>query len=247
DKAKTKMVLDYYQIPTSAFIVVPRLGNYFNYCPVSQQLSYPLIVKPTSSSSCHGITCANKILGPEALEHEVEKVRSQFMDQEILLESFLSGREFTVAVAGTGEDARVLGVSESVWGRHIRGKDKMPIDFASTQFRMVGGAGKGFHFEQVPMSDPLVMRVAMLGLDAYRVLGCRDGARVDIRLTSEEQGSVPCVIEVDPIFGLCPNRSRYNSIAENNGIKYHELIEIFICDAMERHKKMDVARPEPNN
>ena len=95
----------------------------------------------------------------------------------------------------------------------------------------------------------------MLGLTAYRALGCRDGARVDIGLTSEEQGSVPCVIEVrprrqshfrcyvltliqvDPIFGLCPNRSRYNSIAKNNGVEYHELIQMFL-DAIQRHGAM---------
>ncbi|RTE83466.1 hypothetical protein BHE90_001927 [Fusarium euwallaceae] len=245
DKAKTKMVLDHYRLPTSPYIVVPRFGNSFDYSEVDKQLSYPLIVKPTSSSSCYGITCANKILGPQALQHEVEKLRPQFMDQEILLENFLSGREFTVALAGTGDDARVLGVSETVWNLHmLRGKDMMPVDFATTQFRRSGGGGKGFFHKHVSLSNPLAEKVAMLGLKAYRALGCRDGARVDIRLTSEEQGSVPCVIEVDPIFGLCPNRSRYNSIAKNNGIEYHELIQMFLDAAMQRHGAMDVTRSE---
>jgi D-alanine-D-alanine ligase-like ATP-grasp enzyme len=191
------MVLDHYKIPTSPYIVVPKFGDDpLDYSEV-RKLSYPLFVKPTSCSQCNGITCANKILKPKDLQHEVEKLRSQFKDQEILIENFLGGREFTLAISGTGEDADVLGISELIWDPHtLRAKDMILVDFSTELSRMERSVSKGFTLEDLPLSDPLWEEVAELGLKAYTTLGCRDGGRVDIRLTSEEQGSHSCVIEV---------------------------------------------------
>lgn len=191
------MVLDHYKIPTSPYIVVPKFGDdSLDYSEVNK-LSYPLFVKPTSCSQCNGITCANKILKPKDLQHEVEKLRSQFKDQEILIENFLGGREFTLAIFGTSEDADVLGISELIWDPHtLRTKDRIPVDFSTALSRMERSVSKAFTLKELPLSDPLWEEVAELGLKAYTALGCQDGGRVDIRLTSEEQGSIPCVIEV---------------------------------------------------
>ncbi|RSL91424.1 hypothetical protein CEP52_014278 [Fusarium oligoseptatum] len=241
DKAKTKMVLDHYQIPTSQYVVVPKYGDdSFDYTEVHKKLSYPLFVKPTSSSQCNGITAANKIVQEQDPQHEVEKLRSQFKDQEILIENFLGGREFTVAISGTGEFADVIGISELVWDTHLlRGRDKIHIDFTTELSRRERCVNKGFTLENVPSSDPLWGEVVELGLKAYTALGCRDGGRVDIRLTSEEQGSAPCVIEVDPIFGMRPDRSRYALIAKSNEVAYHDLIQEFLDSAIQRHESME--------
>ncbi|KAJ3456381.1 hypothetical protein MRS44_016404 [Fusarium solani] len=196
--------------------------------------------KPTSCSQCNGITCANKILKPKDLQHEVEKLRSQFKDQEILIENFLGGREFTLAISGTGEDADVLGISELIWDPHtLRAKDMILVDFSTELSRMERSVSKGFTLEDLPLSDPLWEEVAELGLKAYTTLGCRDGGRVDIRLTSEEQGSHSCVIEVDPIFGMRPDRSRYASIAKSNGVEYHDMIQGFLDSAIRTYEQME--------
>ncbi|KAI8712463.1 ATP-grasp domain-containing protein [Fusarium sp. LHS14.1] len=240
DKGKTKMVLSHYKVRTSPYIVVPKFDhNPLDYSEV-KKLTYPLFVKPTSCSQCHGITCSNKILKPKDLEHEVDKLRSQLKDQEILIENFLGGREFTLAIAGTGESADVVGIAELVWNPHtLRRKDMIPVDFSTELARMARSRTKGFSLEDAPSSDPLWEELADLGLRAYTALGCRDGGRVDIRLTSEEQGSAPCVIEVDPIFGMRPDRSRYAFIAKSNGVEYPEMIQNFLDSAIRTYEQAE--------
>ncbi|KAJ4320895.1 hypothetical protein N0V84_005599 [Fusarium piperis] len=239
DKGKTKMVLDHYELPNCPYALVPRFGDPFDYHQVDKRLSYPLFAKPTSSSTSNGITSANKILRQQDLEPTVEKLRSQFKDQEILLENFLGGREFTVAILGTSDDAKVLGVSEVTWyNPEGRETDDELVDFA-TKFSKAGrGKGQDMAHEHVSLSDPLVKEVAELGLMAYKALGCRDGGRIDIRLTSEQQDSVPCVIEANPIFGLRPDYSLYTWIAKNNDVEYDEMIERFLASALQRRETM---------
>ncbi|KAM0425937.1 hypothetical protein ACHAPT_008876 [Fusarium lateritium] len=235
DKGKTKMLLDHYKLPTCPYAVVPRFGDPFDYGQVDKRLSYPLFAKPISASTSNGITSANKILQEQDLKPTVEKLRSQFRDQEILLENFLNGREFTVAILGTGEDAKVLGVSEVTWyNPEGRETDEEVVDFA-TKFSKVGrGKGKDMGHKHAPLSDPLVKEVAKVGLRAYKALKCRDGGRVDIRLSSEEQGSAPDIIEANPIFGIRPDYSLFTWIARDNGVEYDELIGKILASALQR-------------
>ncbi|EEU36723.1 uncharacterized protein NECHADRAFT_86550 [Fusarium vanettenii 77-13-4] len=265
-ESQVPAILEEYQIPftfsdaeirTSPYVVVPKFDDDpLDYSEL-KKLSYPLFVKPTSCPQCNGITCANKILKPKDLEHEVDQLRSQFKDQEILIENFLGGREFTLAIAGTGEDAHVVGIAELIWNPHtLRAKDMIPVDFSIALARMARSVSKGFSLEDVPLSDPLWDELADLSLKAYTALGCRDGGRVDIRLTSEEQGSAPCVIEVpsscqavsllstdaiqvDPIFGMRPDRSRYAFIAKSNGVEYPEMIQDFLDIAIQTYEQAE--------
>lgn len=57
----------------------------------------------------------------------VASMRERFPDQDILIENFLEGRDFTVLVMGTRDRARVVGVLEQVWRRNMReGKSRVP-------------------------------------------------------------------------------------------------------------------------
>ncbi|KAM5365902.1 hypothetical protein ACJZ2D_010816 [Fusarium nematophilum] len=235
DKGKTKMLLDHYELPTCPYAVVPKFGDPVDYDTLDKQLSYPLFAKPVAASTSNGITAANKILRHQDLEPTVEKLRLQFEDQEILLEEFLGGREFTVAILGTGDDSKILGVSEVTWyNPEGRLDDGDLVDFA-TKFSKTGkGQGHDLGHAHVDLSDPLVAEVAEIGLAAYRALGCRDGGRIDIRLSSEEQGSIPYIIEANPIFGIRPDYSLFTWIAKNNGVGYDEIIDKVLAGAMQR-------------
>ncbi|GAB1197753.1 hypothetical protein APSETT444_007056 [Aspergillus pseudonomiae] len=84
------------------------------------------------------------------------------------------------------------------------------------------------------MTDPLVTRIAEVGLSAYKALGCRDGGRVDIRLSLGEENPIPYVIEVNPIFGLRPDYSLFTWIARNNGMEYEDMIAEIVDNALQR-------------
>jgi D-alanine-D-alanine ligase len=83
-----------------------------DYACLAKELSYPLFAQPVSTSTSNGILPSNKISRPEDLEKTIENLRRQFTAQEIIVEEFLDGREFTVAIIGTSSSARVLGALE---------------------------------------------------------------------------------------------------------------------------------------
>ncbi|KNG91642.1 D-alanine--D-alanine ligase [Aspergillus nomiae NRRL 13137] len=233
DKGKTKMLLEHYRIPTSPFVIVPRYGELVDYATLEDQIPYPLFAKPIAASTSNGISPSNKILRKEDLQDVVEDLRTQFKDQEILLEKFLDGREFTVAILGTGEQAEVLGVSEVTWYNPAgRKSDDLSVDFATSFSKEGKGDGHDMGHVHADLADPLVKAVAEIGLSAYQALGCKDAGRVDIRL----DGAVPYVIEVNPIFGLRPDYSLFTWIAKNNGMEYQDIIAEVVDNALLRQK-----------
>ena len=194
------MLLDHFDIPTSPFAVVPKFGITVDYSILAEQLSYPLFAKPVAASTSNGITPSSKVLRKEDLEPNIEDLRAQFKDQEILLEEFLAGREFTIAILGTGGNARVLGISEITW-YNPEGKtsEDDSVDFATSSSKTGRGPGHDLGHNHVDPEDPLVRKVAEIGLSAYKASNCRHCGRVDIRLKTEKDDSAPCVLEA------CPN------------------------------------------
>lgn len=197
------MVLKHHNIPTSPFLVVPRLGEPVDYTLLEDQLPYPLFAKPVAASTSNGITASNKIQKKEKFRSVVGDLRSQFPEQDVLVETFLAGREFTVGILGTGEDARVLGVSEVTWYNPKGGCDEDGcVDFA-TIFSKSGGADKDMGHTHVELEgDDQMARVSQVALDAYKGLGCRDAGRVDVRFGPDGDGSNPYVIEVNILSKL---------------------------------------------
>jgi len=229
------MMLEHYRIPTSPFVLVPKYGLKVDYVSLTKELSYPLFAKPVAASTSNGIQPSNKISQHADLEETIENLRSRFESQQIILEEFLDGREFTVAILGTNSSVVVLGVLEVTWYNQEGRENKLhSVDFATGFSKAGRGPGKDMGHIHADMADPLVKEVAEVALSAYQVLGCRDGARVDIRLSSEKQNPVPNVIEVNPLFGLRDDYSLFTCIARNNGMKYHELIAKVITSALQR-------------
>lgn len=169
----------------------------------SKHLSFPLFVKLGTEGSSKGIDSFNKVNSTAELTHAVEKMRSDFPDQPILVESFLAGREFTVSLLGTGEHSRVIGVREHVWEDPSKpshdgltnGNSKQ--NFSSWQSKSSTDCGLVMRdFVLSETVDPQVQTACLLALDAWTLLGCRDAGRVDIRFDSNEPGATAMIMEV---------------------------------------------------
>ncbi|KAG9028699.1 hypothetical protein FS837_003803 [Tulasnella sp. UAMH 9824] len=134
-KILTKMILDYHRIPNSPYAIVPSLESgstnetspahsAINSSPYAHALqTYPLFVKPSCDTYSRGITSISKVLSPTDLEPAVASLRQQYPDQEVLIEPFLSGREITYTIIGTGPDARVIGGREVGWPKGNQWED----------------------------------------------------------------------------------------------------------------------------
>ena len=211
------MVLEHYGVPTAPFACIPPRNSWpgVDFCPLSvigssphcdALDSYPLFVKPASVSTGIGISRINKVHDREQLAHIVEEITKQYPTQTVLIERFLGGREFTVGIIGTGAASYVIGVRELVF---LKGNPQIPIkDYAYTTYDPalldldVYGHDLKHKWSQNPqyiemdLSDDIAHAAGEVALKAWKLLGCRDGGRVDIRHDKMGLGAVPNFIEV---------------------------------------------------
>src|SRR5690606_12838266 len=73
--------------------------------------------------------------------------------------------------------------------------------------------------------DPEAQQAAAIALKVYRLLGCRDAGRVDIRSDGHGQ---PHFLEINPLAGLHPVHSDLTILATRVGLRHSDLI----CEIM---------------
>jgi D-alanine-D-alanine ligase len=157
------------------------------------------------------------------LNSNVSKLRETFPNQDLIAETYLDGREFTVLIIGNREYARVVGVLEIVLLKNVK-EGKMPMPEPSTVWVKTGtnveqlmpeikdSDNDGFDYElkkqwewtgayplllvKGNMEDHAIKRVADVALRAFRALDCFDCARVDVRHDRWGADAVPNVLEV---------------------------------------------------
>jgi D-alanine-D-alanine ligase len=186
-------------------------------------LPLPLFAKPVAEGTGKGITAASKIVDRDSLRRICGELLDRYR-QPVLVETFLSGREFTVAILGTGAEAEAIGSMEILL---LPGADAEVYSYTNKErseelcrYRL----GR-------PEEDDEVRRAEELALAAYRALGCRDASRIDVR--SDGDGR-PHFIEVNPLAGINPVHSDLPMICGMVGISYREMIDRIVRSACRR-------------
>ena len=205
DKAMCKRVVRDCGIATADFAVIERLEDVGKI-----DLPYPLFLKPVAEGSGKGIGTNNRVLDAKALKASAADLLARFT-QPVLVETYLSGREFTVGITGTGDDAEVLGVSEIV-----------PLDgYHGDGYGLVNKEDWHGRLDIVGAPPDDAKAAGAVALAAWRALRCLDGGRIDIRYDGNGR---PHFIEVNPLAGLRPDYSDMCFIATREGVSYQELI-----------------------
>lgn len=218
-KGMTKRVVRDAGIPTVDFYVVKNGADL-------QGVDFPppYFIKPVAEGTGKGVTPQSVVRRFEDLAAGCESLASTF-NQAVLVEGFLSGREFTVGILGTGTRARVLGTMEV-----ILLSEAEPEIYSYTnkerceelvEYRLV-----------TPRNDPVVRTAEEVALRSWRVLECRDAGRVDVRCDGDGQ---PQFMEVNPLAGLHPHHSDLPIICNLVGLPYKDLIQEIVLSAQERH------------
>ncbi len=220
DKAKAKETLAFHGIPTPKFTVVERLADLYH---LAGKLSLPLFVKPLHEGSSKGITDSNLCRDRDQLFRQTEFLLENYK-QPVLVEEFLPGKEFTCAVLGNGSEATVLPIVEMNFEALPRGAQ--PIYSYDAKF-VWDRPENPLEIFQCParITKELQASIERVTLDAFRVLGCRDWARIDVRL---DAAGVPNVLEVNPLPGILPDPADNSCLpkaARAAGIGYDELIQ----------------------
>lgn len=187
-------------------------------------LPFPLFVKPAYEGSSKGIHSHSRVNDEEALEREIDRLLENY-GTPVLVETFLHGRELTVGILGNGSPY-VLGIME------VAPSEGSVEDFIYS-VTVKREFEKRVQLKCPPdLSPSLLCRIEEVALGSYRVLGCRDVARIDIRLGEDDK---PCFLEANPLPGIAPGYSDLVIIAESMGWSYGQLIETILCHAFERY------------
>jgi D-alanine-D-alanine ligase len=184
------------------------------------RLRFPLIVKPAWEGSSKGIRSKCLVQAPADLAEAVALVGRDHR-QPILVEEFIDGDELTVGIVGN-DPPQILAVMRVVPNqptRHFVYSLEIKRDFRRLVKYEVGVLP--------PAAETAVRQAA---LTAWRVLGCRDVARIDFRLRAGQ----PYFLEVNPLPGLNPDSSDLCIMAELCGWSYGRLVETIWNAAVSR-------------
>jgi len=220
DKARTKETLTFHGIPTPKFAVVEKIEDLE---ALGRPLSLPLFVKPLHEGSSKGITDSNLCWDRAHLLRQTEFLLENY-NQPVLVEEYLPGKEFTCAVFGNGDEATVL----PIVGMNFESLPKGALPIYSYDAKFVWDRPENpLDIFQCParITRELQASIERVTLDAFRVLGCRDWARIDVRLDAV---GVPNVLEVNPLPGILPDPADNSCLpkaARAAGIGYDELIQ----------------------
>ena len=217
-KGMTKRVVRDAGVPTPDFCIVEKPSD-----ADDVRLSIPCFVKPVAEGTGKGVTQKSVVRKREDLRPLCDELLIRFK-QPVLVESYLPGREFTVGILGTATDAQALGTMEVIL---LPEAEKEVYSYINkekceelVQYVLRDGA-----------TDPLIQNAEEVSLAAWRVLGCRDAGRVDIRC--DDSGN-PQFIEVNPLAGLHPEHSDLPILCNMLGFPYTRLIERIVQSASER-------------
>ena len=202
DKVKTKMVLEMKGVPTAKWTLASPGTE-------ASPLPLPVVVKPPCDGSSVGIS---KVRTADEWKPALDAaLAAQGGKGEVMVETFIDGREMTVAVI----DGAPLPVIEICAKGGWYGYDEK---YNSDETR--------YPFPD----DPFLPLVQQIAVDAYRACGCRGVTRVDFRIDAKNR---PFVLELNTLPGMT-GHSLVPKAAQQSGISFPEL-----CDRMIAAAKCD--------
>jgi len=186
NKHLTKSLLRGAGLPTPEFFVVEDL-------PIADSpLAWPVIVKPATQDASIGLDQGSVVTNQHRLEERVVSLLKTY-GPPVLVEQFIHGRELNVALI-EAPDLRTLPISEVLFTNNDPGF--WPIVTYDAKWRPGSR-----DYEATPpcypanVSPRLSRRLGALARQAFRLLGCRDYARVDFRVRPSGK---PYILEVNP-------------------------------------------------
>ena len=228
-KHVTKRLLHGAGLPTAPFFVVEEM-------PMPENgLGWPVIVKPAEQDASVGLDQGSVVTDQLKLSERVAYLLDAY-GPPVLVEQFIYGREFNVGVIEMPE-LRVLPISEILF-----------VDTAPDFWPIVTFDGKwkpgSRDYEMTPPKYPaeitghLKRKLDRLSEKAYRLLGCRDYARVDFRVTPAGK---PYILEVNPNPDFSPVAGLTGGL-QSAGLTHPEFTVAVVRQALVRSQRAAAER-----
>ena len=218
NKGLTKRVVRDSGYATADFHVVEIEGD-----TSSIRFDPPYFVKPIGEGTGKGINRESVIHNHTDLLSTCKRLLTGFK-QPVLVEKFLSGREFTTGILGTGRDAAVVGTLEIILTSDAEDNVYSYVNKENCEDLVEYKLVRSDEDETVKLAEELSISI-------WRMLGCRDGGRIDLRCNDSGR---PYFLEVNPLAGLHPEHSDLPILCAKAGMPYNELIERILKSAFRR-------------
>ena len=229
DKARTREALVRGRVP------VPE-GRVFEKVEGAKWDRFPAIVKAAYEHSSMGITSCSVVKNRTQLRDQLERVLAEY--GPALVEEFIDGREFRVAVWG---HRKVVAMPP---GEFDYAKVDDVCDRLCTYDAKFTPGSK--HYEQIIFRlPPLLTRIEgrlleRAAIGAHRALGSPDYTRIDLRL----RGGVAYVLDVNPNTDIAPN-ANIALCAQAVGYSYGAMLSRFVNLAAARHPRFSHMHAAP--
>lgn len=217
DKLMAKKILVSEGIPTPDFFVVSDTDSIDR-----TAMKFPMIVKPRFEGSSKGISERSIVTNLSRLKEQADWVIRTYK-QPALVERFITGYEFTVAVIGNEKPETLPVVQISIDGKFELG------DLCYTFSRIRSDTLS--YICPARISKGIERKLRELALKVYNVLECRDFGRVDIRVDREGN---PYVLEINPLPSLSLE-DVFMVVSKYMKIPYPDIINRILNCALERY------------
>jgi D-alanine-D-alanine ligase len=224
DKCHVKRLLDEAGLPT------PTWELYDKGCAISWK-RFPAIIKPSREHCSEGIHRDSVVMAETSLKNRVRYIIRRF-ERPALVEDFIDGRELHVSLWGNGH-VEVLPPAEmefppltDVHSRLCTYESKFVPE--SQLYRSINT------LLPAPLSESELREVEQVCRAAYTLVGCRDYARIDIRM----KDGLFYILDINPNADISPDTSTI-SAAELAGYTYTDFLKRLVFLAAERHPKWE--------
>ena len=217
DKHLTKVVARAAGLATPDWTVVPHPAGLSAAADTLAGVPLPAFVKPRYEGTAKGIGPSSRCDTREALRAEVDRQLALYR-QDVLVEAFVAGAEFTVGVVGTGAGADALPVLQRAVDRET-GIGLHALDDDALAYDLPGA-----------LTPELEVALARDALAIHRELACRDFSRSDFRVDAD---GVVWLLEINPLPTFAPDGT-FAILAELMGEAYGAFLARVLDAALQR-------------
>ncbi|MDO8260154.1 MAG: D-alanine--D-alanine ligase [Candidatus Magasanikbacteria bacterium] len=212
DKNIAKTIVRSVDIPTPESILITKTDNY-NLNKIIEKLGFPIMVKPIDTGSSVGISKANN-----SVELSTGISKALQYSNDIILEKYITGREFTVPVMGN-KNPEALPVIEII--------PKL-ADFYDYRSKYEEGGSE--HICPAQIDKALSDKLKTAAIKIFKAMKCSDLARVDFMMDAENNFYF---IEINTIPGMT-SVSLVPDAARATGLEFSEFLDNLISGALEK-------------
>lgn len=203
DKAVCKRLALAAGIPTPGWIAIARPEE----LPAQLPFSWPVIVKPRYQGSGAGIDAGAVVHDRQSLARRLQGLFERWREP-MLIEAFILHGELTVCLIGNSPPVAYPAIQR-------------PLDLRTRlSCHVVRSTSESEWEAPLTLTESLEAQARAIALQMFEALGCRDVARVDLRV--DEQGTA-WFLEINPLPSLDPEGS-FGLLAEHLGVTYAHLI-----------------------